>query len=111
PTVRSIVDADNKVEADEEGNVRFTLKPHKVFLFKEETEERVYFEIPAKKEEVAEEEAEKPAKKTTAKKTSTAKKTTAAKKTSTAKKSTTTTKKTTTAKKPAATKKATAKDE
>lgn len=44
PVIRSIVDADNKVE---EGamSVRFSLKPHKVFLFNRDSEERVYFEV------------------------------------------------------------------
>ena len=41
PTVRSIVDADYKISAD--ATVRFTLKPHKVFLFDGVTEERIYF--------------------------------------------------------------------
>lgn len=40
PTVRSIVDADNKVEIGSE-TVAFDLKPHKVFLFDKETEERI----------------------------------------------------------------------
>ena len=44
PVIRSIVDADNKIE---EGatTVRFSLKPHKVFLFNKDSEERVYFEV------------------------------------------------------------------
>jgi multiple sugar transport system ATP-binding protein len=42
PTIRSIVDADYKVSAAAE-NVKFTLKPHKVFIFDSETEERIYF--------------------------------------------------------------------
>ena len=41
PVIRSIVDADNKVEAGT--TVRFNLKPHKVFLFNKETEERIRF--------------------------------------------------------------------
>ena len=41
PVVRSIVDADNKLPTS--GEVRFTLKPHKVFLFNAETEERIRF--------------------------------------------------------------------
>jgi len=44
PTVRSIIDADEKPQADAE-TVRFSLKPHKVFLFDKETEERIYFEV------------------------------------------------------------------
>ena len=42
PTVRSIVDADYKIDITAE-NVRFNLKPHKVFLFDKETEKRIYF--------------------------------------------------------------------
>ena len=40
-TVRSIVDADYKVSAGE--TVSFALKPHKVFIFNRETEQRIYF--------------------------------------------------------------------
>ena len=42
PAVRSIVDADYKVK---EGatEIKFNLKPHKVFIFDAETEERIYF--------------------------------------------------------------------
>ncbi len=43
PVVRSIIDADETPKATEK--VRFTLKPHKVFLFNAETEERIYFEV------------------------------------------------------------------
>ena len=42
PVVRSIINADNKVDVTKE-IVRYTLKPHKVFLFNKETEERIYF--------------------------------------------------------------------
>ena len=42
PVVRSIINADNKVDVTKE-TVRYTLKPHKVFLFNQETEERIYF--------------------------------------------------------------------
>jgi len=42
PVVRSIIDADNKVDTAAEA-VRFNLKPHKVFLFHKETEERIDF--------------------------------------------------------------------
>ena len=42
PSVRSIVDADYKIDTNAE-TVAFTLKPHKVFLFDKETEERIYF--------------------------------------------------------------------
>ena len=41
PVIRSIVDADNKVEAGT--TVRFNLKSHKVFLFNKETEVRIRF--------------------------------------------------------------------
>ena len=43
PVVRSIVDADYKIDR-EAATVKFSLKPHKVFLFDKETEERIYFE-------------------------------------------------------------------
>lgn len=42
-TVRSIIDADNKVDVAK-STVRFSLKPHKVLLFNTDTEERIYFE-------------------------------------------------------------------
>ena len=44
PVIRSIVDADNKLDITAQ-TVRFNLKPHKVFLFDKETEERIYFEV------------------------------------------------------------------
>ena len=44
PIVRAIVDADYKINKDEPV-VKFDLKPHKVFLFNKETEERIYFEV------------------------------------------------------------------
>ena len=44
PVIRSIIDADNKVDITK-GTVNYTLKPHKVFLFNAETEERIYFEV------------------------------------------------------------------
>ena len=44
PVVRSIINADNKVDLNRE-TVRFSLKNHKVFLFDKETEERIYFEV------------------------------------------------------------------
>ena len=44
PVVRSIVDADYKIDR-ESTTVKFNLKPHKVFLFDKETEERIYFEV------------------------------------------------------------------
>ena len=50
-TIRSIVDADYKVDATAEF-VKYNLKPHKVFLFDSETEGRIYFgdQIPTSKE-------------------------------------------------------------
>ena len=44
PVVRSIVDADYNIDRESE-TVKFALKPHKVFLFDTETEERIYFEV------------------------------------------------------------------
>ena len=44
PSVRSIIDADNKVDLAA-GTVRYSIKPHKIFLFNKETEERIYFEV------------------------------------------------------------------
>ena len=44
PVVRAIIDSDNKVDTTKE-TVRFSLKPHKVFLFSKQTEERLYFEV------------------------------------------------------------------
>ena len=43
-SLRAIVDADYKVDGNAE-TVRYNLKPHKVFLFDKETEERIYFEV------------------------------------------------------------------
>ena len=45
PVVRSIVDADFKISRDTHSTVKFNLKPHKVFIFDKETEERIYFEV------------------------------------------------------------------
>ena len=42
PIVRSIIDADNKIDLAEK-SIRFSLKRHKVFLFNKETEERIEF--------------------------------------------------------------------
>ena len=42
PIIRAIINADNKVDATA-ATVRFNLKPHKVFLFNAETEERIPF--------------------------------------------------------------------
>ncbi len=44
PVVRSIINADNKIDPEQE-TVRFSIKPHKIFLFNKETEERIYFEV------------------------------------------------------------------
>ncbi len=44
PVIRSIVDADNKMNVAQ-GTVSFNLKPHKVFIFNKETEERIDFEV------------------------------------------------------------------
>ena len=44
PVIRSIINADNKVDMSRE-NVTFSLKSHKVFIFNKETEERIYFEV------------------------------------------------------------------
>jgi len=44
PVIRSIVDADNKIDVTQE-RICFSLKPHKVFLFNKETEERIPFEV------------------------------------------------------------------
>ncbi|MBQ4074636.1 MAG: ABC transporter ATP-binding protein [Clostridia bacterium] len=42
PIIRSIINADERMNVAAE-TVRYTLKPHKVFLFSKETEERIYF--------------------------------------------------------------------
>ena len=42
PVVRSIINADNKVDVTAE-TVKYALKAHKVFIFDKETEERIYF--------------------------------------------------------------------
>jgi multiple sugar transport system ATP-binding protein len=44
PLVRSIIDADYKVDPTS-ATISYNLKPHKVFLFNKETEERIYFEV------------------------------------------------------------------
>ncbi len=44
PLVRSIVNADNKIDITTE-YVRYAIKPHKIFIFNKETEERIYFEV------------------------------------------------------------------
>ena len=42
PIVRAIINSDNKVDLTSE-KVSYILKPHKVFIFDAETEERIYF--------------------------------------------------------------------
>ena len=44
PVIRSIINADNKVDITAK-TVRYSLKPHKVFLFNKETEERIRCEV------------------------------------------------------------------
>ena len=44
PVIRSIINADNKVDVTAT-SVRYNIKPHKIFLFNKETEERIYFEV------------------------------------------------------------------
>ena len=44
PTIRSIIDADNKVDVTA-GVVKYNVKPHKFFLFGKETGERIRFEV------------------------------------------------------------------
>jgi len=44
PIIRSIVDSDYKIDKNDE-SIKFSLKPHKVFLFDVETEERIRFEV------------------------------------------------------------------
>ena len=44
PSVRSIINADNKVD-DSQATVRYAVKPHKFFLFSKETEERIRYEV------------------------------------------------------------------
>ena len=44
PSIRSIVDADYKISSESEV-VKYRLKPHKVFLFNAENEERIHFEV------------------------------------------------------------------
>jgi len=44
PVVRAIINSDIKIDLSKE-EVRFSLKPHKVFVFNKETEERIRFEV------------------------------------------------------------------
>ena len=43
PIVRSIINSDVRIAPA--ATINYTLKPHKVFLFNKETEERIYFEV------------------------------------------------------------------
>ena len=43
PTIRAIIDADNKVAAA--GEIRFRVKPHKLLLFSRQTQERIRFTV------------------------------------------------------------------
>ncbi|MBE5949750.1 MAG: ABC transporter ATP-binding protein [Lachnospiraceae bacterium] len=42
--IRSIISSDTKIELNS-SVVRFDIKPHKVFIFDKETEERIYFDV------------------------------------------------------------------
>ncbi|MBQ6832210.1 MAG: ABC transporter ATP-binding protein [Oscillospiraceae bacterium] len=42
PVIRSIIDADYAIDREAE-TVRYNIKPHKLFVFNKETEERIYF--------------------------------------------------------------------
>ena len=44
PLVRSIVNADHKIDVSTEF-FRFSVKPHKLFIFNKDTEDRIYFEV------------------------------------------------------------------
>lgn len=44
PVIRSIINSDNKVNTESDV-VRYSIKPHKMFVFNKETEERIYFEV------------------------------------------------------------------
>ena len=44
PQIRSIINADNKVDITKQ-TVSYNVKPHKVFLFNKETEERIRYEV------------------------------------------------------------------
>ena len=44
PIIRSIINADHKVNTASD-TVRYSIKPHKLFIFNKETEERIYFEV------------------------------------------------------------------
>ncbi len=44
PVVRSIINADHKVDTTKD-TVSYSIKPNKLFVFKKDTEERIYFEV------------------------------------------------------------------
>ena len=44
PLIRSIIDADNRVDTRKQ-TVKFRIKPHKLYLFHKETEERIPFQV------------------------------------------------------------------
>ena len=44
PLVRSIVNADHKIDVSTEF-FRFSVKPHKLFIFNKDSEDRIYFEV------------------------------------------------------------------
>ena len=44
PVIRSIINADKKIDVSAK-TIRYSLKPHKLFLFNKDTEERLYFEV------------------------------------------------------------------
>ena len=44
PVIRSIINSDIKIDTSKKA-VSFSLKPHKVFVFNKETEERIRFEV------------------------------------------------------------------
>ena len=44
PVIRSIINADNKVDMDR-SVVTYRVKPHKFFLFNKETEARIRYEV------------------------------------------------------------------
>ena len=44
PVIRAIVNADTRVDVTN-STIRYKIKPHKLFLFNKETEERMYFEV------------------------------------------------------------------
>ena len=44
PYVRAIIPSEAKVDTSSD-EVRFALKPHKVFIFGKDSEERIYFEV------------------------------------------------------------------